>query len=204
MDILTIIWHSYSNHNKNVMCFCATGPVNVHRNPSPFLVCVFCSSVPVSHYCSLKNTLPQDSDFLATACHQTFGTSSTPLSPSLPLPLFLFSSEKWLFCLCAVLCRATVAEQRVARPGPARASIISPLVQLHPSVAGMLRASLISALPHKLPHANLIYRWMELRKEGGEQKKWGEQQSRVLLLIFTELARRHSVDIPQTHYLGLL
>ncbi len=118
MDILTIIWHSYSNHDKNVMCFCATGPVNVHRNPSPFLVCVFCSSVPVSHYCSLKNTLPQDSDFLATACHQTFGTSSTPLSPSLLFPSLSFSSEKWLFCLCAVLCRATVAEQRVARPGP--------------------------------------------------------------------------------------
>ncbi len=204
MDILTIIWHSYSNHNKNVMCFCATGPVNVHRNPSPFLVCVFCSSVPVSHYCSLKNTLPQDSDFLATACHQTFGTSSTPLSPSLLFPSLSFSSLVKNGCSACVLSSAVPQWQSSALPGPARVSITSPLVQLHPSVAGMLRASLISALPHKLPHANLIYRWMELRKEGGEQKKLGEQQSRVLLLIFTELARRHSVDIPQTHYLGLL
>ncbi len=215
MDILTIIWHSYNNHDKNVIHFCKTGPVNVHRNPYSFLVCVFCSSVPVSHYCSLKNTLPQDSDFLATACHQTFGTSSTPLSPSLPplpfpslpsSPLFLFSSEKWLFCLCAVLCRATVAEQRIARPGPSLYYLSSsPIAPFGSGRAGsQQQASLISALPHKLPHANLIYRWMKLRKEGGEQKKRGEQQSRVLLLIFTELAMRHSVDIPQTLCLGIV
>ncbi len=118
MDILTIIWHSYSNHNKNVMCFCATGPVNVHRNPSPFLVCVFCSSVPVSHYCSLKNTLPQDSDFLATACHQTFGTSSTPLSPSLLFPSLSFSSLVKNGCSACVLSSAVTQWQSSALPGP--------------------------------------------------------------------------------------
>lgn len=116
-----------------------TGPVNMLKSLksiSIFGVCDFCSSVPVSHYCSLKNTLPQDSDFLATACHQTFGTSSTPLPPSSSFPSF--SSPVKNGCSACMLSSAMPRWQSGALPGPARASINSPLVQLHPSVTGAL------------------------------------------------------------------
>jgi len=39
---------------------------------------------------------------------------------------------------------------------------------------------------------------MKLRKEGGEEKQRGQQQEIALLLISTELARQHCIDIPET------
>jgi len=115
-------YNTFDNHTKSITMhdnysskpaqYCLFPP----RNPSPFCVCVrfFFSSAALSHYSSLRNTLPEDCDFLATACHQTFGTSSTLLPPS----LFVFSGENWLFCLHAVLYRATVAQRRAAQSGP--------------------------------------------------------------------------------------
>lgn len=123
---------SEQNSKHNWPCECA----QYLKSISIFGACVFCSSVPVSHYCSLKNTLPQDSDFLATACHQTFGTSSTPLPPSSPLPSF--SSPVKNGCSACMLSSAMPRWQSGTLPGPARASINSHLVQLHPSVAGAL------------------------------------------------------------------
>lgn len=95
----------------------------------------FCSLIPVPHYSSVCGTLPQDPHFLATACHQTFGTSSTTPPPlSLLLPLSFSPSlppsvcERWLPWDC-VLSPARAGWQCPALPVPVRDSINSLCIQ---------------------------------------------------------------------------
>lgn len=152
-------------------------------------VCVWLCSC-LSLLLTEEHTLPQDPDFLATAATKHLAQVQHPsFSPSSSLSLL-----QWKMAVLPVCCPLPRHRGRAAR-----ASISSPLS----SNSTLQQASLISSLPHKLPHTNLIYRWMKLRKEGGEQEERGEQQSWELLLIFTELARWHGVDIPQTLQQGL-
>ena len=85
-------------------------------------------------YGSLCNDLPKDPDFLATACHQTFGRSSK---------FSLSLCEKWQSCLPALrLPPALLLPLLLDEPGwlhePSNNSVF---IQSHYVVAGTLRAS---------------------------------------------------------------
>lgn len=95
----------------------------------------FCSLIPVPHYSSVCDTLPQDSHFLATACHQTFGTSSTtspPLSlhPS-PSPSPCHPPSVKDGCPDYVLSSAQAGWQCPTLPVPVRDSINLLCIQSH-------------------------------------------------------------------------